>query len=100
MDKSNTINLIAKSYKADAIGQRVPQESSREVFCSVFSVSGAEFLDAGRSGIRAAYKITMYAPDYAGEEIAELDGTRFAVYRTYLAKNEQIELYLEKKAGV
>lgn len=100
MDKSNTINLIAKSYKADAIGQRIPQESSREVFCSVSSVSGAEFLDAGRSGIRATYKITMYAPDYTGEEIAELDGTRYGIYRTYLAKNEQIELYLERKAGV
>lgn len=100
MDRSNVINLIAKTYKVDAIGQRVPQETSREVFCSVSSVSGTEFLDAGRSGIRAAYKITMYEPDYAGEEIAKLDGVRYAVYRTYLAKNEQIELYLERKAGV
>lgn len=100
MDRSNIINLIAKTYKVDAIGQRIPQEGRREVFCSVSSVSGTEFLDAGRSGIRAEYKITMFAPDYAGEEIAELDGVRYSVYRTYLAKNEQIELYLEKKAGV
>lgn len=100
MDRSNVINLIAKTYKVDAIGQRVPQETSREVFCSVSSVSGSEFLEAGRNGIKAEHKITMFAPDYEGEEIAELDGVRYSIYRTYIGKNETIELYLEKKAGV
>ena len=42
----------------------------------------------------------MFAPDYNGETIAELNGVRYSVYRTYLGKNETIELYLERKAGV
>lgn len=100
MDRSNEINLIAKSYIVDAIGQHIPQESCREVFCSVSSVSGSEFLEAGRNGIKAEYKITMFAPDYEGEEIAELDGIRYGIYRTYIGKSENIELYLEKKVGV
>lgn len=42
----------------------------------------------------------MFAYDYAGETLAELDGVRYGIYRTYLGKNETIELYLERKAGV
>ena len=41
----------------------------------------------------------MFAPDYEGEELAEIDGVRYGVYRTYLGSNESIELYLERKTG-
>lgn len=46
------------------------------------------------------YRATMFSPDYNGEQIAELDGVRYGIYRTYLGRNETVELYLEKKAGV
>lgn len=42
----------------------------------------------------------MFVYDYNGERIAELDGVRYGIYRTYLAQNEFIELYLERKAGI
>ena len=42
----------------------------------------------------------MFAYDYEGESIVEIDGTRYGVYRTYLGKNETLELYLEQKTGV
>lgn len=41
----------------------------------------------------------MFAFDYNGEDIVEIDGNRYSVYRTYRAKADEIELYLEKKAG-
>lgn len=44
--------------------------------------------------------MTMFAPDYQGEQIAVVDGVRYGVYRTYRAKNETLELYLERKAGI
>ena len=100
MDRSRTLKLISQTYKKDSIGQMIPEETEREVFCSVSSVSGSEWIEAGRNGIRPEVKITMFQPDYQGELITELDGTRYSVYRTYMAKNELIELYLEKKAGV
>ena len=100
MDRSRTLKLISQTYKKDSIGQMIPEETEREVFCFVSSVSGSEWLEAGRNGIRPEVKITMFQPDYQGELIAELDGTRYSVYRTYMAKHELIELYLEKKAGV
>jgi len=100
MDRSSTIKLISKTYTTDAIGQRVASETEREVFCAITSVTAAEFFEAGKNGIRAEYRTLIFAPDYQGEEIAKLDGVRYGIYRTYRGKNEQIELYLEKKNGV
>lgn len=100
MDKSKVLTLIGITYTADSIGQQVPKETRRDVFCNLSSVSASEWFDAGRAGLNAEHRATMFAYDYAGETIAELDGVRYGVYRTYLGKNETIELYLERKAGV
>lgn len=100
MDKSRVLTLIRTTYTADKIGQQVPVETRRDVFCNVSSVSASEFFDAGRAGLKPEYRVTMFSPDYDHEEIVELDGRRYGVYRTYLGKNETIELYLERKAGV
>lgn len=100
MDRSRVIKLIKQTYQTDSIGQRVPVETAKEVFCSIASVSGSEWFEAGRNGIKPEIKVSMFCHDYQGEKIAELDGTRYAVYRTYQAKHEIIELYLEKKAGI
>ena len=100
MDRSRVLTLISVSYTEDSIGQQVPQETPRDVFCNVSSVSASEFFDAGRAGLNPEYRATMFVHDYNGEEIVELDGVRYGVYRTYLGRNETIELYLERKAGV
>lgn len=100
MDRSRIIKLIKQTYETDEIGQKVPVETETEVFCSISSVSGSEWFEAGRNGIKPEIKVSMFCHDYKGERIVELDGIRYSVYRTYQAKHEVIELYLEKKAGV
>ena len=70
MDRSHVAQLIAVTCKQDAIAQQVKAETAREVFCHVASVSAAEFFDAGRSGLRAALKITVFDADYHCESIA------------------------------
>lgn len=111
MDRSDVISLISTTYTQDAVGQLIPTEVSRTVFCNLRSVTRAEWAAAGQNGLKAELVATMFAPDYNGEEIAEISlvspepgsvpiSVRFGVYRTYLDRNEQIELYLEKKAGV
>lgn len=100
MDRSNILTLVDVTYTTDALNQQVPQETTRDVFCNVSSVSAQEFFDAGQAGLNPEWRVTMFSPDYNGETIAELNGTRYGVYRTYLGKNETIELYLERKAGV
>ncbi len=100
MDRSSVIQLVAVTYADDAIGQRRQIETNSTVFCAIASVSASEWFEAGRAGMQAALKVTMYAPDYHDEQIAIVDGVRYSVYRTYRAKNEEIELYLERRAGV
>lgn len=100
MDKITPLILIGETYAPDAMSQMVPTEVRREVFCNKQSVSASEWFDGGRNGLKPVYRVTMFAPDYNGETVVELDGERFGVYRTYMAKGDDIELYLEKKAGV
>lgn len=99
MDKSSKAVLISCTYTEDAIGQRIATESRNSVFCSVESVSRAEWNTAGQNGLKAEYKLTMFAPEYKGETVCELNGVRYGIYRTYLTKNDSIELYLERKTG-
>lgn len=100
MDRSRVLTLIEEAYKPDTLGQLIPTETRRDVYCNLASVSASEWFDGGRVGLNPEYRATMFVYDYNGERIAELDGVRYGVYRTYLAQNEFIELYLERKAGV
>lgn len=100
MDRVAEIKLISRTYEADAIGQQVPVESEKTVFCKIGSISRAEWFDAGRSGLKPSYRVTVFSPDYNGEQVVEIHGKRYGVYRTYLADGEQIELYLEEKVGI
>lgn len=100
MDRSRVLTLIEEAYKPDALGQLIPIETRRDVYCNLASVSASEWFDGGRVGLNPEYRATMFVYDYNGERIAELDGVRYGIYRTYLAQNEFIELYLERKAGV
>ena len=99
MDRSNVVTLIKETYASDVIGQMIATEVSRDVFCNVQSVSQSEWFQAGQNGLKPEYKVTMFSPDYEGEKIVELNGTRYGVYRTYLRQDENLELYLEKKVG-
>lgn len=101
MDRSNVITLISQSFEPDEIGQPVPTESMRDVYCDVASVSQNEWYEAGNRGFRPELKITMFLYDYNNETIVAFEGKRYAIYRTYITKkSECIELYLQEKAGI
>lgn len=100
MARDHVVTLISISYSRDALQQMVPAETGREVFCQQHSISQSEFFDAGRNGLNPQHKLTVFEGDYQGETIAELDGVRYSIYRTYQGKGDCIELYLERKAGV
>lgn len=93
------IDLINQKMVKDDYGVWQPEETKRQVFAKVRSVSASEFFDGGRNGLNPEYQFTMFGPDYQGERVVEYNGERFAVYRTYKARNDQIELYVERKGG-
>lgn len=99
MDRSDVLTLISIEYTVDDIGQQIPVETRRDVFCQVSSVTANEFFAAGKEGMHPEYRCTMFRPDYDGETLAELNGKQFNVYRTYIGKNDTIELYMERNVG-
>ena len=100
MDRSNVCYLISITYTEDAIKQQIPTETRKKVYCNVQSITQTEFFSAGEKGIQPEYKLTVFSPDYSGENTVEFNGRRYGIYRTYMAKDGVIELYLEYKAGL
>lgn len=100
MDRSNVIYLISETYEQDEIGQFISTEIKHQVFCDVRSITRSEWYDAGRDGMQPSYIFTMFRHDYNGEKIVEFEGNRYGIYRTYIDRNEQIELYVEEKGGI
>lgn len=99
MDRSNVISLVSTNQTQDAFGVWRQTETKRDVFCQVDSVTRAEFFEAGRSGLNPEYRFTLFAGDYNGESIVIFNGKAYSVYRTYHARTDEIELYVERKGG-
>lgn len=99
MDRSTPIYLISEQYAEDAYGVLIPTTQKRLVYANVSSVSAAEFFEGGRNGLNPELRVIMFGPDYEGEEVVEINDARYAVYRTYQARTDIIELYLERRKG-
>lgn len=91
--------LIAETVSMNEIGVPVSTETARQIYVFEKSVTGTEWHEAGRHGINPAVCLITPRCNYAGEKIAEYEGVRYGIYRTYIV-NDEIELYLEKKGGV
>ena len=96
----DVISLISTEVEADELLIEDVTESSREVYCTVKSVSAKELADSRSTDLIPAYQFTVFAGDYESENILEYHGERFSVYRTYMKSADQIELYAGRKAGV
>lgn len=95
----DVLKLITVTFTTDEAGVRRESRSSRTVFCRCDSVTRTEFFGAGRDGLNPAYVFTVFAGDYGGEELVEYHDEAFAVYRTYRADSDYIELYVQRKGG-
>ena len=50
--------------------------------------------------MKPEYKFTLFFGDYNGEDTLIYNDNAYAVYRTYKATTDEIELYAERKGGV
>lgn len=99
MDRSEVITLLGETQTQNDFGVWVPQRTSKEVFCQVDSVTRAEFFEGGRNGLNPEYRFTMFFGDYNGEREVIFKGNAYSVYRTYHARTDDLELYVERKGG-
>lgn len=102
MNRASTIDLLKKTYTTDDMGQKLYTTESKTVYATITSISRAEWVSysqTGRQGLVPAYVATVFFGDYEGENECIYDGQTYGIYRTYERDDEQVELFLEKKAG-
>lgn len=95
----DVLTLVAQSFSTDTIGVQVATESYREIFCTIRSVTRAEWGVAGRNGFQPEFVAVTPFVNYNGEKICIHNGKRYGIYRTY-QDGDDIELYCEAKAGI
>lgn len=100
MDRSHVITLISYPRTQDANGVwRNDTPIERTVYCQVDSVTRQEFFEGGRNGLNPEYRFTMFFGDYNGERTVRYNGVLYAVYRTFHARADVLELYAERRTG-
>lgn len=99
MDRSSVIYLISEEKQQDATGVLRKTYSRRKVFADANSVTYSEFFEGGRNGLNPEFQFRMFAPDYQGEKLVEYRGRTYSVYRTYIRRTDEIEIYVEQKGG-
>ena len=93
------IMLVSEALTQDEYGVWRKTPTSREVFAQVDSVTRTEFFEGGRNGLNPEYKFTMFFWDYNGEDTLIYADRQYGIYRTYMGRNDTIELYCERKGG-
>jgi SPP1 family predicted phage head-tail adaptor len=92
------ISLVTLTYTKDELQQQVSVATSREVFANEFTLSAAEFYEAGRAGMKPEREFEIRAEDYEDEALAEVGGVAYQVVRT-IRKGQWVRLVLERKVG-
>ena len=100
MDRSRVIYLIKNDKQQNQYGVWVDNTTERKVFAEVTSVGQSEWFEGGRQGLNPQYRFRMFSYDYQGEGLLKNNNTIYSIYRTYVDKDEIIELYTELKKGV
>lgn len=99
MDRSSVVYLVSNNSTQDEFGVWHTNPTQRKVFCEVSSISQNEWFEGGRQGLNPQFRVRMFRYDYKGESSLIYDGVEYSIYRTYIDKNEIIDLYLELRKG-
>lgn len=94
---NDVLLLIQQTQGADEYGDPVVTETAREVFAKLGSIGQKEFYQAHAVGLQPEMKFVLadYL-DYEGEALAEYDGQRYRILRTYRnGKELELTLYRE-----
>lgn len=93
------VKLIKQEIDISPIGEQVVRKNITEVYGLITSVTSEEWFNAHRNDINARYSVRVHAFEYKGQELAEIDGIKYRIYRTYESGVDYIELKLEQKVG-
>jgi len=99
MDRSTVVYLVGEVFTQNEYGVLIPETKKRMIFADVSSVTSTEWFEGGRNGLNPEFRMRIFAPEYCGEKIIEYNGIQYTIYRTYKARNDILELYVQRKMG-
>ena len=99
MDRSDVLTLVSQQKTQDEYGRWVSTQTTNDVYIQVDSISQNEFYQAGRNGLNPEYRFRMFAGDYDGQTLCTFHDKDYTIYRTYLRRDDTLELYVERKGG-
>ena len=93
---NDVLTLIKRTTARDADGCPVITENARDVFCGIRSIGQQEFYQSSATDYRPEIKFILadYL-DYDGETLAEHNGQRYRVIRTYRT-GQELEIVAER----
>lgn len=99
MDRSSVVYLVSSNPTQDELGVFHDNPTERKVYCDVRSISQREWYEGGRNGLNPEFQVVMFKYDYQGEDVLKYNDEYYTIYRTYVDRNENIELYCERRKG-
>lgn len=96
MNSDVMISLIKQSEpNVSDINEVTYAETATTVFAKKKSVRQSEFFQAAALGFKPDLTLEIYDFEYDGQELCELSGERYRIYRTYsIPGTDRTELYL------
>ena len=99
MVRADTLRLIQEEPAAHGVFDDV-QESTREVFCTVRSVSQTEIYQARATGLAPELRLRLeHTCEYQGEKKCVFRGVPYDIIRTYMDEKDGIELTIQRTEG-
>ena len=95
---NNEITLIAKKITGqDKLKQNITEEVKTKLLCRKRSITRAEFYQANQAGIRPSLVVDIHSFEYDNQELAEFDGKKYRIIKTYPVDLETLELTMTEK---
>ncbi|MCB2860640.1 phage head closure protein [Streptococcus suis] len=95
---NHEITLIAKRITGkDKLKQNITEEVKTVLLCRKKSITRSEFYQANQAGIRPSLVVDIHSFEYDNQELAEFEGKRYRIIKTYPVDLEILELTLTEK---
>lgn len=99
MDRSSVAYLVTEGRFQNPDLTWGSVQKQRKVYVNITSVTGSEWFEGSRVGLNPEKRVTMFLGDYKGEQLIIIGDVTYRVYRYYMNRNDEIELYVEKRSG-
>lgn len=95
---NHEITLVAKRITGkDKLKQNITEEVKSILLCRKKSITRSEFYQANQAGIRPSLVVDIHSFEYDNQELAEFEGKRYRILKTYPVDLEILELTLTEK---